>query len=84
MLELALPKGWDNKAIGNAEIQYVDGVRREFQHLNLQLKPDTGLDAKTVAEHALKLTTSEIVYGALEDLYVNDFQTARRRLDCPG
>ena len=77
--ELSLP---DNIiSIGNATVQYSDIFKRENRRIPLNLSLPGNLPSEVVIEHALGLWTSEVVYYALEDLYQQDLETAKKRID---
>ncbi|MGW6932131.1 VWA domain-containing protein [Lentzea sp. NPDC054927] len=78
VLEVRAPAGWTG--FGKATVQYVDAVAKDNRRHVVDLGPDTTIAAETVFAHAVGLRTSEITFCALDDLYHDDRDAARRRL----
>ncbi|SDP36599.1 VWA domain-containing protein [Lentzea jiangxiensis] len=77
VLEVEAPDGTTD--FGRATVQYVDVVARDTRRHELELT-DGAIAPETVFAHAVGLHTSEVVFHALEDLYQEDREAARRRL----
>ncbi|MCG8928030.1 VWA domain-containing protein [Lentzea sp. CC55] len=77
VLEVEAPAGTTD--FGRATVQYVDVVARDTRRHELELTAGA-IAPETVFAHAVGLHTSEVVFHALEDLYQDDREAARRRL----
>ena len=78
---MAIPENKKQVSVGKATIQYVDTFVRENQKPELELSAPGTLPSDVVAEHALALWTSEVAFWTLDDLYDNDLDTAKKRID---
>ena len=81
VFELAIPEEKRETAIGKATVQYVDTFARENQKPELELSFAGNLPSDLVVEHGLSLWTSEIAFYALDDLYQEDINTAKNRIE---
>jgi len=80
VLELAIPS--EVESVGQLRAQYIDTSVRENRSIEFTAEITGGeLADETVLQHALGLWTSEIVYYALDDLYVQDLDTATARIE---
>lgn len=80
VLELAVPKENQND-IGRATIQWVDTFARENRRSEVDFSLGGDLSSGLIVQHALGLWTSEVVFYAFDDLFQQDFETARRRIE---
>lgn len=81
VFELAIPEDKKEIPVGKATIQYVDTFVRENQKPELELSIPGNLPDDLVVEHALALWTSEVAFWTLDDLYENDLDTAKKRIE---
>lgn len=81
VFELAIPEGKRQSPVGKTMVQYVDTFARKNRKSEFQLSASGKLPADLVVEHALGLWTSEVAFYALEDLYQNDVDTAKKRIE---
>jgi hypothetical protein len=81
VLEVAAPPGADRGMYGEATLQYVDVLERAARSVKVTLDEDGFLKPAIVTEHAMQLWTSEVAYEALEDMYQNNPDMARERID---
>lgn len=65
---------------GVATVQFLDIGARENQRQRLALTDDCTIPNGVVHAHAIGLWTSEVTFYALDDLYANDRDGAKRRL----
>lgn len=79
VFELSIPE--NVTSIGEAKVQYLDTFKRENQIAPLTLSSPGNLPSNLVIEHALGLWTSEVVFYVLDDLYQNDLETAKQRIN---
>lgn len=68
------------ESLGLASVEYIGVTKRERERIDVNLKRQNGIDSSVVMEHALSLTTSEVVFYALDDLYEGDIRTASTRI----
>jgi hypothetical protein len=89
IFELEVPKksststSTSTSSIGKATVQYFDTFARKNQMHQLEdlsLKNQGQITPQIVAQHALGLWTSEVVYYALDDLYETDLNTIEKRI----
>ncbi|MGK7905532.1 MAG: VWA domain-containing protein [Hormoscilla sp.] len=81
VFELAIPEGKRQSPVGKTTVQYVDTFARKNRKSEFPLSASGKLPADLVVEHALGLWTSEVAFYALEDLYQNDVDTAKKRIE---
>ena len=81
VFELAIPEDKKELPLGKATIQYVDTFVRENQKPELELSIPGNLPEDLVVGHALALWTSEVAFWTLDDLYENDLDTAKKRIE---
>lgn len=83
VLEIAVPPGTDNLAIGQLRVTYVDtetGDPAEAVQALTTGTSATRLPADLVLQHAMAAWTSEVAYYALDDLREGDMVTASQRV----
>ena len=81
VFELAIPEDKKPNSVGKTTVQYVDTFARQNRKCEFQLASSGTLPADLVVEHALGLWTSEVAFYALEDLYQQDVDTAKKRIE---
>lgn len=81
VFELAIPEEKMEVSVGKATIQYVDTFVRKNQKPELELSVPGTLPSDLVVEHALALWTSEVAFWTLDDLYENDLDSAKKRIE---
>ena len=81
VFELAIPEEKMEIPVGKVTIQYVDTFVRKNQKPELELSVPGTLPRDLVVEHALALWTSEVAFWTLDDLYENDLDIAKKRIE---
>lgn len=81
VLELGIPEGRELSPLGKATVQYVDILALQNERHEFELSLGGELPSDLVVQHALGLWTSEVVFYALDDLYEEDLETARTRIE---
>ncbi|MBN1886845.1 MAG: VWA domain-containing protein [Thermoflexales bacterium] len=81
VFELAIPAGREDSVLGKALVQYADTFERQSKRCEFELSATGAIPAETVLLHGLGLWTSEVTFYALDDLYQNDMETARKRME---
>ena len=84
VLELQAPAEAAGPPFGTATVQYLDTVRRDNSSFELDLSAAGAIPAETVLTHGIGLWTSEVTFYALDDLYDNDRESAKKRLTQHG
>lgn len=69
------------ESFGRATLQYVDVLKRSVEQSEMEIDEDGLLLPNLVAEHAVQLWTSEVVFAAMEDLYRDEPDVARDRIN---
>ena len=81
VFELLLPPD-HAKEVGEMELQYFDLVQLDNRHETHALAVGDGvIPLDTVLEHALNLRSSEVIFYALDDLYIDGIDTAKQRIE---
>lgn len=80
VFELAVQEQRQPSAFGKATVQYLNTFARQNENYPFHLSPKGQIEPNWVAQHALGLWTSEVVFYALDDLYENDLDTAEKRI----
>jgi Mg-chelatase subunit ChlD len=80
VFEIAVPEQRNQSAVGKATVQYLDTFARQNEKYPFNLSPKGHIAPKWVAQHALGLWTSEVVFYALDDLYEKELDTAEKRI----
>lgn len=80
VFEIAVPEQRSQSALGKATVQYLDTFARQNEKYRFYLSPKGYITQEWVAQHALGLRTSEVIFYALDDLYENDLATAEERI----
>ena len=81
VLEVAMKASRARQSLGTVALQYSDVFAQKNTLTELDLAGSGNLEPALVAQHALQLHTSEVVFYALDDLYAQDANTAKTRLD---
>jgi uncharacterized protein YegL len=81
VLELQAPAEPSGSAFGTATVQYLDTLARDNRKIEIDLSEPGAIPAETVLTHGVGLWTSEVAFYALDDLYENDRESAKKRLN---
>lgn len=82
VFELGIPEEKNQTPVGKATVQYVDTFARKSQKPEFTLAfTDNNLPPDLVVEHSLALWTSEVAFYVLDDLYEQDTNTAKKRIE---
>ena len=81
VFELAIPETKQQTGVGKATVQYLDTFTRQNQKPEWELSFPGSLPSDLVVEHGLALWTSEVAFFAIDDLYEQDINTAKKRIE---
>jgi uncharacterized protein YegL len=81
VFELNIPENKQQTSIGKAIVQYLDTFTRQNQKPEWELSFPGNLPPDLVVEHGLALWTSEVAFYTIDDLYEQDINTAKKRIE---
>ena len=81
VFELNIPEDKQQTSIGKATVQYLDTFTRQNQKPEWKLSAPGNLPPNLVVEHGLALWTSEVAFYTIDDLYEQDINTAKKRIE---
>ena len=81
VFELNIPEDKQKTSIGKTTVQYLDTFTRQNQKPEWELSFPGNLPPDLVVEHGLALWTSEVAFYTIDDLYEQDINTAKKRIE---